>query len=401
MAALEDLLAKARRPLLLIGGSRWNDEARAQIARFAERFALPVATSYRRAPLFDQTRPNYAGDLGLLANPKLVARIKASDLVIVGGRASQPDHKPGLRAVRCQRICSRDKSWCMPIPKPASSCRVFRAELPIHASPRAFAAALDKITPRAEPGWRGETEAANADYRAFSDNACHCWADAGIERHDDLAAPTFVRGHHHYQRRGRICPPGFTASTVSAISAPISRQCRQSMGYGVPAAVALKRLYPTRRVVSISGDGDFLMSGQEFVTAAQYGLPINALELDNGMYGSIRLHQEKTYPGRVSATTLQNPDFALWAKSCGGFGVTVTRTEDFAEAFLAAEASNLPALIHVKIRCRRRGAGRNLKRGSRAGPHRQLTSLPHSVFPALRSRPRASARSRSWLRPGV
>ena len=116
----------------------------------------------------------------------------------------------------------------------------------------------------------------------------------------------------------------------------------------VPAAVALKRLYPERRVVSISGDGDFLMSGQEFVTAAQYALPIICLVLDNGMYGSIRLHQEKNYPGRVCATDLKNPDFALWAKSCGGFGATVIRTEDFPQAFLAAEASGLPALIHVK-----------------------------------------------------
>ena len=120
-------------------------------------------------------------------------------------------------------------------------------------------------------------------------------------------------------------------------------------GYGVPAAVARwKRLYPERKVVAISGDGDFLMSGQEFVTAAQYRLPIISLVLDNGMYSSIRLHQEKTYPGRISATGLRNPDFALWAKSCGGFGATVTKTEDFQEAFMAAEASGLPALIHVK-----------------------------------------------------
>ena len=112
--------------------------------------------------------------------------------------------------------------------------------------------------------------------------------------------------------------------------------------------MALKQIYPKRPVIAISGDGDFLMSGQEFVTAAQYGLPIISLVLDNGMYGSIRLHQERAYPGRVSGTMLQNPDFAAWARSCGGFGVTVTRTEDFAPAFRAAEASGLPALVHVK-----------------------------------------------------
>ena len=117
--------------------------------------------------------------------------------------------------------------------------------------------------------------------------------------------------------------------------APVS----QSMGYGVPAAVAMQRLYPGRRVVAISGDGDFLMSGQEFATAVQYGLPIICLVLDNAMYGSIRLHQERTYPGRVSATELVSPDFAALARGYGGFGATVEKTADFAAAFLAAEAS--------------------------------------------------------------
>ena len=120
------------------------------------------------------------------------------------------------------------------------------------------------------------------------------------------------------------------------------------MGYGVPAAVALKRLYPARPVIAISGDGDFLMTGQEFSTAVQYKLPIICLVLDNAMYGSIRLHQERNYTGRVSATDLVNPDFAALARAAGGFGVTVEKTEDFAAAFRAAEASGLPAIIHVK-----------------------------------------------------
>ena len=121
------------------------------------------------------------------------------------------------------------------------------------------------------------------------------------------------------------------------------------MGYGVPAAVAMKTLYPQRRVLAINGDGDFLMNGQEFATAVQYKLPIIVLVFDNATFGTIRMHQEREYPGRVSATDLVNPDFAAMAKSFGGFGATVEKTEAFAPAFLAAEASGLPSIIHVKF----------------------------------------------------
>jgi acetolactate synthase-1/2/3 large subunit len=121
------------------------------------------------------------------------------------------------------------------------------------------------------------------------------------------------------------------------------------MGYGMPAAVAMKRLYPERTVVAVNGDGDFLMNGQELATAVQYGIPIIALVLDNGMLGTIRMHQEREYPGRVSATTLVNPDFAAMARSFGGFGATVEKTADFAPAFREAQESGLPSVIHVKF----------------------------------------------------
>jgi acetolactate synthase I/II/III large subunit len=235
-------------------------------------------------------------------------------------------------------------------PEASELGRVFRARLAIHASPIAFAAALDRLTPQAAPRWSGETRAANAEYRSFSDapvpqagemnlSAMMIWLRDHLPEDAIITngAGGFAAWIHRFYRFRRI----------GTHFAPVS----QSMGYGVPAAVALKRLYPERRVISISGDGDFLMSGQEFSTAVQYNLPIIALVLDNGMYGSIRLHQERAYPGRVSATSLKNPDFALWAKSCGGFGATVTRTEDFAEAFETAQASNLPALVHVKYDC--------------------------------------------------
>jgi acetolactate synthase I/II/III large subunit len=339
IAALEDLLASAKRPILLIGGSRWNQEARARIAGFAERFALPVATT--RAPLFDQSLPNYAGDLGLLANPKLVARVKSSDLVIVAGaRLNQTTSQDYGLFDGTQKLVHA-------YPDANELGRVFRVHLPIHASPGAFAAALDRMAPPVPPRWACETRAANAEYRAFSDNPVpqpgevnlsvlmiwlreHLPGDAIITN----GAGGFAAWIHRFYR----------FRNFGTHFAPVS----QSMGYGLPAAVAMKQLYPQRRVVSISGDGDFLMSGQEFVTAVQYDLPVISLVMDNGMHGSVRLNQEKNYPGRVSATVLKNPDFALWAKSCGGFGATVTKTEDFPDAFLAAEASGLPALIHVK-----------------------------------------------------
>jgi acetolactate synthase-1/2/3 large subunit len=121
------------------------------------------------------------------------------------------------------------------------------------------------------------------------------------------------------------------------------------MGYGVPAAVAAKRLYPDRAVVAFSGDGDFLMNGQEFATAVQYDLPIVVVVVDNGMYGTIRMHQEREYPGRISATALKNPDFAAYARAFGGFGVTVEKTGDFAAAFEAAQKSGKPAIVHLKV----------------------------------------------------
>jgi acetolactate synthase-1/2/3 large subunit len=121
------------------------------------------------------------------------------------------------------------------------------------------------------------------------------------------------------------------------------------MGYGVPAAVAMKRLYPDRTVVCIAGDGDFLMNGQEFATAVQYGLPVITAIYDNGLYGTIRMHQEREYPGRVVATPLKNPDFAAYARAFGGFGVTVEKTADFPAAFKAAQESGLPAIIHLKV----------------------------------------------------
>ena len=341
MAALEDMLANAKQPLLILGGSRWSEAARAEITFFAERFVLPVATSYRRGHLFDQTHSNYAGDLGLFANPKLVARIKASDVVLVAGaRLNQT-------TTQNYTLFESARGLVHAYPQAEEIGRVTPVQLAIHASPQRFAAALAALKPRGRPAWQAETVAANAEYRAFSDSelpqpgavnlsAIMIWLRENLSAETLICngAGGFAAWIHRFFRFRRF----------AGHFAPVS----QSMGYGVPAAVALQRLYPARKVIAICGDGDFLMSGQEFSTAVQYKLPIVCLVLDNAMYGSIRLHQERSYPGRTLATDLANPDFAALARAAGGFGVTVEKTEDFAAAFRAAEASNLPAIVHVK-----------------------------------------------------
>ncbi|HEY4076166.1 MAG TPA: thiamine pyrophosphate-binding protein [Rhizomicrobium sp.] len=341
IAALEELLAKSERPMLILGGGRWNEDALAQMARFAERFGIPVATSFRRAHHFDPLHPNYAGDLGLATNPKLVARVKASDLVIAAGAR--------LNELTSQAYTLFD----IPVPQmklvhayPGAEelGRVYRPHLAIHAAPQAFAAALDSLTPCRTHDVAPEHQA----YLDFSERGTAQPGDVNLSEimiwlRKHLAADAILCNgagnyagwiHRFYRFRrfntqiGTVC--GF-------------------MGYGVPAAVAMKRLYPQRTVLAVNGDGDFLMNGQEFATAAQYGLPIIVLVFDNSMFGTIRMHQEREYPGRVSATTLHNPDFAAMARSFGGFGATVQKTAEFADAFRAAEASGLPSIIHVKF----------------------------------------------------
>ncbi|HKX64323.1 MAG TPA: thiamine pyrophosphate-binding protein [Rhizomicrobium sp.] len=342
MTALEDLLAQCEHPMLILGGGGWNEKALGRIASFAERFGVPVCTSFRRAHLFDPLHPNYAGDLGLGANPKLVARVKASDLVIAAG-------------ARLNELTSQGYTlFGIPVPQmklvhayPGAEeiGRVYRPHLGIHATPAAFAASLDRLKPRRAPAAVGPT---HQDYLDWSEHALpqpgavnlsqimiwlreHLPADAILCN----GAGNYSGWIHRFYRFRRL---GTQMATVCGF-----------MGYGVPAAVAMKSLYPARTVLAINGDGDFLMNGQEFATAVQYGLPVIVLVFDNGTLGTIRMHQEREYPGRVSGTDLVNPDFAAMARSFGGFGAIVEKTADFAPAFLAAQASGLPSILHVKF----------------------------------------------------
>ena len=343
MAKFAGMLSAARAPIMLLGGSRWSQAASDAVARFAQKHALPVATTFRRAHLFDALHPCYAGDLGIGPNPKLIERIKGADLVVlVGGRLGElPSQSYTLFDIPRPQV---------PLvhvhPGAEELGRVYSPNLAIHATPTAFAAALEKLElPRP---LRGAADAAHADYLA--------WTEKPTEQ---PGAVNF--GAVMVWLRDNLPPDAIICNGAGNYAAWIHRFLRMrrfgqhvaptagSMGFGVPAAVAMKRLYPERPVVCIAGDGDFLMNGQEFATAVQYDLPFTIIISDNGQYGTIRMHQEREYPGRVSATELRNPDFPAYARAFGGFGISVERTEDFPAAFKEAQASGKPAIIRLKI----------------------------------------------------
>jgi acetolactate synthase-1/2/3 large subunit len=345
MAALEALLQASISPIVLLGGSRWDSAAREAVTQFAGRFELPVATGFRRLPLFDPLHPNYAGDLGLSPNPALLARFKAADLVLsVGGRLSDVTSQGySLFEVPAPRT-----KLVHVFPDAEELGRVWRPQLAINATPTRFAAALANLTPPDAPAWRGAVEAAHAEYLAWSELATPQpgavnLGEVMIWLRDNLPADAILtNGAGNFAAWvGRF----YRVRRFGGHVAPNSG----SMGYGVPAAVAMQRLHPGRRVVAVTGDGDFMMNGQEFATAVQYELPIVVLVCDNASYGTIRMHQERDYPGRVIATDLKNPDFAAYARAFGGFGATVERTSDFGPAFEAAAASGLPSILHVKF----------------------------------------------------
>jgi acetolactate synthase-1/2/3 large subunit len=345
MSRLQKLLWAAARPIALVGGSRWSEAACAVLARFAQRFALPVATTFRRAHLLDPAHSCYAGDLGIGPNPKLLARVKAADLILlIGGRLGEmPSQSYTLLDIPGPR-----QTLVHVFPGVEELGRVYRPHLAINATPTAFAAALEGLQPPNEVPWAGEAAAAHADFLAWTDTPTAVPGPVNLGEiivglRDKLPADAVIcngAGNfsiwvHRYSRY----------RCYGSELAPISG----SMGYGVPAAIGMKRLAPERTVIAFAGDGDFLMTGQDFATAVQYDLPIIVIVVDNGMYGTIRMHQERHYPGRVVATGLKNPDFAAYARAFGGYGATVEKTADFFPAFDAAQRSGKPAILHLKV----------------------------------------------------
>ena len=344
---LKARLDKAERPVLIIGGSRWNEQAVRDTVTFAEQWQLPVYCSFRRQMLFPATHANYGGDLGLGVNPKLLARIKASDLVIVlGGRLSEiPSQGFELFDIPMPQMDM------VHIHADANELgRIYHAAQSINATPQAMTAALAQLgKPTAQPKWAQHTADAHAEYQAWSDPSqiqipgnLQMGEIMGHLREVLPADTIFCNGAGNFATWVHRFWP-FT--TFASQLAPTSG----SMGYGPPAGVGAKRLWPEREVVIFAGDGDFLMHGQEFATAIQYQLPVIVVILDNAMYGTIRMHQEREYPGRVSGTELKNPDFSAYAKAFGGHGERVERTEEFAPALARARASGLPSILHCFI----------------------------------------------------
>ena len=344
MAELQKLLWAAARPVMILGGSGWTARACTAVARFAERFDLPVATSFRRAGLFDADHPNYAGEIGIGPNPKLRDRIAGADLVILaGGRmAEMPSQSYTLFDVPVPR------QTLVHIHADAREIgRVYHPRLGIEAAPSCFAASLESVQPPRTLAWGEATRRARADYLD--------WVEAGPARPGAVDMAAVMRA-----LRDRLPDEAIVTNGAGNYAIWVGRFFRfrrfgtqlaptsGSMGFGVPAAVAAKRLHPERMVVAFAGDGCFLMNGQEFATAVQYKLGVIVVVVDNGMYGTIRMHQERDYPGRVSGTDLVNPDFAAYARAFGGHGETVEATNAFMPAFERAVASGRPAILHVK-----------------------------------------------------
>lgn len=345
MARLEGLLGEAKNPFLIVGGSGWSDEAVVDLTRFAERFDLPVGTSFRRQMLFPADHPNYAGDVGIGPNPKLAQRIKEADLLILaGGRLSEmPSSSYSLVDIPTPR------QRLVHIHAGAEELgRVYQPTLAIHATAQAFAAALDGLQPSGSLSWSGQTRQANRDFHDWTDEpkpipGTFQYGEALLWLRDRLPEDTVIcNGAGNYaiwvQRYLRFRRFGTQLAPTSG-----------SMGYGVPAAVAAKAFDRSKTVVCFAGDGCFMMNGQEFATAVQYDLPIIVVVVDNGMYGTIRMHQEREFPGRVSATKLRNPDFAAYALAFGGHGETVTTAAEFGPAFERAAASGKPAILHCRM----------------------------------------------------
>jgi len=345
IATLGGMLAEAKRPIVILGGSGWDAEGCAAITRFAVRFDLPVATSFRRAALFPAEHPNYAGDLGIGPDARLKSRVGNADLILlVGGRMSE---MPSSSYTLFQ-IPSPKQALVHVHPGAEELGRVYQPQLAIQSSPAAFAAALSGLMPPAAPAWSGEAAKAHADYLdwtatprrlpgAFQYGEVVVWLRDRLPKDAIICngAGNYAGWLHRFHR----------FHTFSAQLAPTSG----SMGYGVPAAVIAKRQHPERVVVAFAGDGCFLMNGQEFATAVQYGAAIIVIVVDNSQYGTIRMHQERDYPGRVVGTQLNNPDFALYAKAFGGHGERVERTEEFAPAFERALASGKPSILHCLL----------------------------------------------------
>jgi acetolactate synthase-1/2/3 large subunit len=344
MERFQQLLAGAKSPIVILGGSGWTREACNDIQRFAEANQLPVTCAFRYQDLFDNRLPGYVGDVGIGINPVLAERVRMSDLVIAIG--------PRLG----EMTTSGYTLFESPVPRqklvhvhPGAEeiGRVYQPELGILSAMPHFARAAAAMTPVENPPWAKAVPEARADYEAWTSRReipgrVQMWdvidylnknlPEDAIWCNGAGNYATWLHRFHKYTGwRTQLAPTS------------------GAMGYGVPAAIAAKIVRPERTVVCFGGDGCFLMASQELATAVQYNAAVIFIVVNNGMYGTIRMHQEKNYPGRVSGTDLQNPHFAALARSFGAVGEIVEETAQFGPAMERCIASGKPALIEVRI----------------------------------------------------
>jgi acetolactate synthase I/II/III large subunit len=344
MVRLRELLVGARKPLLIVGGGGWSADVTRDLQAFAAANNLPVGCAFRRQDSFDNRDDRYIGDIGVAVSPKLAARVRDADLVLaIGPRLGEMTTsgytllEPPAPAQKLVHV----------LPNPDELNSVYKAELAIVSGLTPFAAAARALAPVAHAAWDKWTEAARADYLDYvkplpipgpvqmAEIVAHLNRTLPKDAIVTNGAGNFAVWAHRFYQFGQY---GTQLGPTSG-----------SMGYGVPSAVAAKILEPNRTVVSFSGDGCFLMNGQELATAVAHGANAIFIVVNNGMLGTIRMHQEKRYPGRVIGTELRNPDFAALARAYGANGELIARTEDFAPAFARALKSDRPTVLEIRL----------------------------------------------------
>ena len=341
LARVREFLSTAARPLIVVGGGGWSAQAAEDVRAFAEASVIPVATSFRRQDYIDNTSPSYAGVLTVGHDAALAGRLRGSDVLLVIGSRLGDIATRGYTTLEPPRI---PQTLVHVHADPKELGRVYEPDLAIVATSPEFLAALEPIDGPHRTDWFASAHA------AFLASLRHKRGPGELDVGDVMqhlrerlpADALLTNGAGNYTV---WCHRFYAFRRYRTQLAP----CSGAMGYGIPAAIAAKVVHPERTVVCISGDGDFLMSGHELAAAVQEELPIVVLVVNNGMYGTIRMHQERLFPGRVVGTELVNPDFTAWARAFGAYGEVVLRSEDFPDAFERALAERRPALLELRV----------------------------------------------------
>jgi acetolactate synthase-1/2/3 large subunit len=359
IAQLRTMLSAAERPLVLLGGTGWDGAACEAMRRFAEANRLPVACAFRFQDLFDNRHPHYIGDVGIGINPKLAARVRESDLILAIGPRLGEMTTGGYALLDAPR----PKQRLIHIHSGAEELgRVYQADMMINSGMPQMAAALADMAPVSNPAWQQSLAQARAEFNAWQQeppifkngpSRLNLWQVVQTLQATLPADTILTNGAGNFATWAhRFWLYGDKSSGLRTQLAPTSG----AMGYGVPAGVAAKIVTQhqgeKRTVLTLAGDGDFMMTGQELATAVQYQAGVLFIVFNNSMFGTIRMHQERHYPARVSGTELRNPDFAALARAYGAHGEMVDTTGAFADALQRAQshiqATGMPALIELR-----------------------------------------------------